>query len=294
MMMRRLIFAVAKDGKWAARLTFGLLVALLVLSWGPHPVGASVEPDVGVPDIMVTPDVEVFLAAADQKMSEKDAAAALAAVAEGLIRHPGDPTLLTRRADILATQPAFRTEALELYQRLLAAHPDDLSLKVKLAKVWLALRQPFKAETLFLEVVALDPGNFEANLGLGRIYLATVFYTMAARHFAVARASRPESREALEGWWQASSLITTQFQTMANTFEDAEGFRRSSLWSGFWQYLTLRLRLGSGYGYLDYHSGFAPFRRNRDGQDLHRQVVPSRSPVPPGHPAVFRSGRGFE
>ncbi len=35
---------------------------------------------------------------------------------------------------------------------------------------------------------------------------------MAARHFALARASRPESREALEGWWQASSLITTQIQ----------------------------------------------------------------------------------
>ena len=50
---------------------------------------------------------------------------------------------------------------------------------------------------------------------------------MATRHFALARASRPESREALEGWRQASSLITTQFQTMANAFEDAEGFRRS-------------------------------------------------------------------
>ena len=117
---------------------------------------------------------------------------ALAAVAEGLIRHPDDPALLTRRADILATQPAFRTEARELYQRRAAAHPDDLGLKVKLAKVWLALRQPFKAETLFQEVVALDPGNFEANMGLGRLYLATVFYTMATRHFALARASRPK------------------------------------------------------------------------------------------------------
>jgi tetratricopeptide (TPR) repeat protein len=291
--VRQTIFSVAKDRKRAAMLALGLLAVLLIVSCGPHSAGASVEPDVGVPDIMVTPDVEIFLAAADQEMSEGDAAAALAAVAHGLVRHPGDPALLARQADILATQPAFRTQALELYQRLLAAHPDDLGLKVKLARIWLALHQPFKAETLFLEVVARDPGNFDANLGLGRIYLATVFYTMATRHFALARASRPESREALEGWWQASSLITTQFQTMANTFEDAEGFRRNSLWSGFWQYLTPRLRLGSGYGYLEYHSGFAPFRRNRDGQDLHRHVVPLVLQFRPATRVYLEAGGAF-
>jgi tetratricopeptide (TPR) repeat protein len=256
------------------KLAVGLFVSIILVGLGLRSVGASVEPDVGVPNIMVAPEVDLFLAAADKEMSEGDAAAALAAVAEGLVRHPDDPALLTRRADILATQPAFRTEARDLYQRLLTAHPDDLGLKVKLAKVWLALRQPFKAETLFQEVVARDPGNFEANLGLGRLYLATVFYTMAARHFALARASRPESREALEGWRQASSLITLQFQTMANAFEDAEGFRRSSLWNGFWQYLHPRLRVGSGYGYLNYHSGYGPFRRNPDGRNLHRHVVP--------------------
>ena len=61
---------------------------------------------------------------------------------------------------------------------------------------------------------------------------------------------------------------------MANAFEDAEGFRRSSLWNGFWQYLHPRLRVGSGYGYLNYHSAYGPFRRNPDGRNLHRHVVP--------------------
>jgi tetratricopeptide (TPR) repeat protein len=290
MLVGRTFLSVPKYDKWAAIMAVGLLVALLVSHLGLLAARASVEPDVGVPDIVLTPDVEVFWAAAAREMSAGDAAAALAAIAEGLIRHPGDPALLARRADILATQPAFRPEALEIYQRLLAAHPGDLSLKVKLAKVWLALRQPFKAEILFQEVVALDPGNFEANLGLGRIYLATVFYTMAARHFDRARDSRPGSREALEGWWQASSLITTQFQIMANIFEDAEGFRRSSLWSGFWQYLTPRLRLGSGYGYLDYHSGYAFFRRNRDGQDLHRHVLPLVLQFRPSSRLYFEAG----
>lgn len=272
--MRSELYFFSNNDSRLLKLAVGLFVSIMLVGLGLRSVGASVEPDVGVPDTIVAPEVDLFLAAADQEMSEGDAAAALAAVSEGLLRHPDDPALLTRRADILATQPSFRTEARELYQRLLTAHPDDLGLKVKLAKVWLALRQPFKAETLFQEVVARDPGNFEANLGLGRLYLATVFYTMATRHFALARASRPESREALEGWRQASSLITLQFQTMANAFEDAEGFRRSSLWNGFWQYLHPRLRVGSGYGYLNYHSGFAPFRLNRDGQNLHRHVVP--------------------
>jgi hypothetical protein len=115
---------------------------------------------------------------------------------------------------------------------------------------------------------------------------------MATRR-CLARTSQPESREALEGWRQASSLITTQFQTMANTFEDAEGFRRSSLWSGFWQYLTPRLRLGSGYGSLDYHSGFAPFRRNRDGQDLHRHVVPLVLQFRPATRVYLEAGGAF-
>ena len=244
-----------------SKLAVRLLILIFILHCWPYPAAASVEPDVGPPDIMVAPQVDYFLDTAEKEMTEGDAAAALAAVAEGLVRYPADPSLLAQRADILATQPAFREEARKLYQRLLAAHPDDLDLKVKLAKTWLALRQPFKAEALFQEVLARDPTNFEANLGLGRIYLATVFYTMAARHFALARASRPESREALEGWWQASSLITPQIQAMANVFEDAEGFRRSSLWNGFWQYLSPRVRLGSGYGYINYHSGFGPFRQ---------------------------------
>lgn len=272
--MRLKIFWWRNGDRGLGTLTACLMCAFLLLHWRPGGAGASVEPDVGAPDIMVSTQVETFLEAAEQEMSEGEAAAALAALAEGLVRHPDDPTLLTRRADILATQPVFREEALKLYQRLLQAQPNDLDLKVKLAKTWLTLRQPFKAEALFQEVLASEPTNFEANLGLGRIYLATVFYTMSARHFAQARASRPESREAREGWRQANSLITPQIQTMANVFEDAEGFRRASFWNGFWQYLHPRVRLGSGYGYLNYHSGFGPFRQNKDGQNLHRHVVP--------------------
>lgn len=251
-----------------------LFPLLLLLSVWATTVLASIEPDVGAPESMAVTQAESYLETAEQEMAQGEAAAALATVAEGLVRHPDDARLLERRADILATQPALREQAVKLYQRLLAARPDDPTLKVKLANTWLALRQPFLAESLFREVLARDPANGQANLGLGRIYLAVAFYPMAARHFARARASLPENQKALEGWRQSSSLITPQIQTMANAFEDAEGYRRASLWSGFWQYLTPRVRLGCGYGYIKYHSGFAPFRNNKEGQNLHRHVVP--------------------
>lgn len=250
-----------------------LLFSALLLSW-PGGAGASFEPDVGGPSMVLTSEVDSYLDMARQEIAEGDAAGALAAVAEGLVRHPDDFRLLERRADILATQPGFQAQAAELYQQLLRARPDDLGLKIKLANLWLALRQPFLAEAQFQEVLALDPANGQANLGLGRIYLATAFFPMAARHFAQARASLPESRPALEGWRQASSLITPQIQTMANAFEDAEGFRRTSFWVGFWDYLHPRLRFGCGYGYINYHSGFAFFQRNKEGQNLHRHIVP--------------------
>ena len=282
-----------KGSCYLITLTAWLVFSVLMLNWGAGRAWASAEPDVGAPDIVMTSQVESFLETAEREVAEGDAAAALAAVAQGLVRHPDDPKLLERRADILATQPAFREQALELYQRLLAAHPADLELKVKLANTLLALRQPFKAEALFQEVLALDPYNYQANLGLGRIYLAAVFYTMAARHFDRARASRPESREALEGWRQASSLITSQIQTLVNVFEDAEGYRRASLWNGFWQYLHPRVRLGSGYGYLNYHSGFGPFRRNNEGQNLHRHVVPVVLQFRPATRVYLEAGGAF-
>jgi tetratricopeptide (TPR) repeat protein len=251
-----------------------LFFSLLLLSWCPTCALASVEPDVGAPDIIAPSQVDSYLEAASQEMAQGEAAAALAAVAEGLVRHPDDPRLLARRADLLATQPALREQAVALYQRLLAARPDDPTLKVKLANTWLALRQPFLAESLFQEVLAQDPANGQANLGLGRIYLAVSFYPMAARHFARAWASLPDNLSAQEGYRQARSLITPQIQTMANVFEDAEGYRRASLWNGFWQYLHPKVRLGWGYGYINYHSGFGPFQRNSEGQNLHRHVVP--------------------
>ena len=73
---------------------------------------------------------------------------------------------------------------------------------------------------------------------------------------------------------QAQGLVTPQIHTLTNFFEDSEGFRRDSLWSGFRAYVNQRIRLYGGYGYLTYNSGPGPFRGNQAGQSLHRHVLP--------------------
>ena len=57
------------------KLAVGLFVSIILVGLGLQSAGAIVEPDVGVPDIMVTPEVDLFLTAADKEMSKGEAAA---------------------------------------------------------------------------------------------------------------------------------------------------------------------------------------------------------------------------
>ena len=114
---------------------------------------------------------EAILGLAAAQMDRGEAAVALATIAQGLAQYPDDPRLLERQADIYATQPVLWPRAADLYRRLLVQRPGDLTLKNKLANIFLALRQIDQAEKLFQEVLAADPDNAEAHLGLGRFYL---------------------------------------------------------------------------------------------------------------------------
>ncbi len=49
-----------------------------------------------------------------------------------------------------------------------------------------------------------------------------------------------------------------------------------------------RVRLGGGYGYLTYHSGVGPFRQNKEGQNLHRHVMPLVLQYRPATPFTWR------
>jgi tetratricopeptide (TPR) repeat protein len=248
--------------------------------------------DLGPQDVpsLEAEEPEAILGVAAEHMDRGETAMALAAIAQGLARHPGDPRLLERQADIYATQTFMRPRAADLYRRLLVQRPNDLALKNKLANVCLALRQTGQAEKLFQEALAADPGNPEAHLGLARLYLKSAFFTLAREHFAQVRARQPENREAQTGWEQTGGLVTPQIHTLTSFFEDSEGFRRYSAWSGFRAYLTPRLRLYSGYGYLTYNSGPGPFRGNQAGQSLHRHVLPLILQYRPIRPVLAELG----
>ncbi|MFZ5448192.1 MAG: tetratricopeptide repeat protein [Thermodesulfobacteriota bacterium] len=259
-----------------SRVAFSLLCFFLFSCWAWSGALAQIEIDLGPQEVptLEAEEPEAILGVVAKHMDRGEAAMALATIAQGLARHPGDPRLLERRADIYATLPFLRSQAAEIYKRLLAQRPTDLAVKIKLANLYLALRRIAQAERLFQEVLAADPDNPEAHLGLGRLYLKSAFFTLAREHFAQAYARLPENREALSGLEQTRGLVTPQIHTLTNFFEDSEGFRRFSLWSGFRAYVNPRIRLYSGYGYLTYNSGPGPFRRNQAGQSLHRHVLP--------------------
>jgi Tfp pilus assembly protein PilF len=258
------------------RIAGPLIFALLWACWPMNSALAQIEIDLGPQEVdtLEAEEPKALLGLAAQQMDRGDAAVALATIAQGLARYPDDPRLLERQADIYATLPVMWPRAADLYRRLLVQRPGDLALKNKLANLYLALGQIAQAERLFQEVLTADPDNPEAHLGLARLYLKGAFFTLAREHFAQAHARLPENREALSGLEQSSGLITPQIHTVTNFFEDSEGFRRFSLWTGFRAYLNQRLRLYGGYGYLNYNSGPGPFRGNQAGRSLHRHVLP--------------------
>ena len=261
-----------------SRVALSLFCFFLFSCWSLSSALAQIEIDLG-PQEEVVPTLEAeepgaILGLAAQQMDRGEAAAALATIAQGLARHPDDPRLLERQADIYATLPSFRPQAAEIYRRLLAQRPGDLALKNKLATTLLALLRLNQAEKLFYQVLAVEPDNAEANLGLANLYLKSSFFTLAQYHFDQALARRPDNQEAREGLSQVQGLTTPQLHTLAGFFEDSEGFRRSFLYNSYRLYLNPRLRLYGGYGYLTYSSGSAPLLKSNQGRTLHRHVLP--------------------
>jgi tetratricopeptide (TPR) repeat protein len=162
---------------------------------------ANIQPDVGSQDFIEVLDIEAeepeaYLGMAAEQMTRGEAAAVLATIDQGLARYPDDPTLLERKADILATQTVLRSRAADLYRRVLAEQPGNLALKNKLAYTLLALRQIGQAEKLFQEVLITEPDNPDAHLGLGGLYLRGAFYPLAELHFEKALSRLPENEEA--------------------------------------------------------------------------------------------------
>jgi tetratricopeptide (TPR) repeat protein len=278
------------------RIAGPLIFSLLWACWSVGAALAQVQPDLGaqveIPAIE-TEKPEAILSLAAAQMDRGDAAVALATIAQGLAQYPDAPRLLERQADIYATQPFLWPLAADLYPRLLARRPGDLTLKNKLANIFLALRRIDQAEKLFQEVLDAEPENAEAHVGLGRIYLQSAFFTLAQQHFDQALARMPDNQEAQKGLRQAQGLTTPQLQALAGYFEDAEGFRRTFLYSSYRLYLHPRLRLYGGYGYLTYNSGAVIFPKSNRGKTLHRHVLPLVLQYRPSRTLFLEAGGAF-
>ena len=125
------------------RIAGPLIFSLLWACWSMSCALAQIEIDLGPQEVpsLEAEKPEAILGLAAQQMDRGEATEALATIAQGLARHPGDPRLLEQQADIYATQPVMWPRAADLYRRLLVQRSGDLALKNKLANLYLALRQ---------------------------------------------------------------------------------------------------------------------------------------------------------
>jgi predicted Zn-dependent protease len=113
------------------RITGPLIFALLWALWSLNSAMAQIEIDLGPQEVptLEAEEPEAILGLATQQMDRREATTALSTIAQGLARHPDDPRLLERQADIYATQSFMWPRAADLYRRLLDQRPGDLALK---------------------------------------------------------------------------------------------------------------------------------------------------------------------
>jgi tetratricopeptide (TPR) repeat protein len=202
-----------------------------------------------------------------------DASTALATARQGLEYFPNDAQLLEIMAEAAAARRETRDLAAETFQKLVAMHPKDLGLWLKLARVLKAQGQTDQAEKYFKEILAAEPGNTEARLGMARISMESLDFGSARIDYDRVLASAPENPEAQRGLRQAQEFMRPQIQTFGGYMEDSETFQRSHIFSSFRYYLTDHLIATLGYGYLVYNKSdgfFVPLRE----REIHRHVLP--------------------
>ncbi len=85
-------------------------------------------------------------------------AEAHAAITKALQAHPQDPELLSEQAGMLLHEKNFPA-AIPLLETLHRTHPTDTAATRLLARAYAAQGEPAKAEHLFQQLAAADPGN---------------------------------------------------------------------------------------------------------------------------------------
>lgn len=85
--------------------------------------------------------------------------------------------------------------AADEYQALLAVNSDDVAAKNGLADVMMQTRNSAKAKSLYQEVLAKHPNNYDALMGMGRLNAAEWKTDGAKDYFSRAKAAAPFSLE---------------------------------------------------------------------------------------------------
>ncbi len=106
------------------------------------------------------------LVAADPRKRER----AITAYREAVGRNPR-PDVRETYADLLSSTSAHRSEAVMQYRVLLRERPNDIEVRLKLARLISAKRQDSRAAIAeYDQVIARDPENAEAHQGLAEAY----------------------------------------------------------------------------------------------------------------------------
>ncbi len=89
----------------------------------------------------------------------------------------------------------YHGEALEIYESLLTAQPNDAETRVKFANLLYVLQRADEAETEYRKAIALSPRHVEAHANLGTLLHESQRYDEAVEAFQTALALQPESAE---------------------------------------------------------------------------------------------------
>lgn len=131
---------------------------------------------------------------------------AIDAYRDAVGRRP-DPAVRETFADLLSSSQAHRSEAVMQYRVLLRERPDDLGVRLKLARLIGAKREDARAAIVEYDaVLARDPGNAEAHRGLSQAYAwigdrdaALHHSNLAVRHGARERETAALREDLLRG-----------------------------------------------------------------------------------------------
>ncbi len=103
-----------------------------------------------------------------------------------------------------------KRQAAEVLRYLVQAQPNNIDAQVFFGQILMELNSYDDSRKLFKMVLSKEPSNFQANLGMGKVYLANSLWTQAAAFFEIAERVAPE-----KGRSEAKRLLAVVYERLA-------------------------------------------------------------------------------